>query len=326
MNRKIKIKFMVGNQVGSISLEGAIVIPICMIVLLVFCQLIYAYNAEMNLRSAAETAAREAGLALATAGLWEDLPQTATTYISTRTNLDLPYVLDEWILELSAAEIGSSFILNRIRDFYEADVRYPAIGRKLISDPALRLSLDSDESILWFDLAYQVKLMGLSFQREIRQPVVLWHALPELREEVANIPSSIWSMDNFSRGMVFQSIFGRNLPYNYPVFSSFEFGRASSIMSIDLTAPSYSDHAAIRRNIESELYAIANYDYPGASWESNKCFFTNDDIHTRVLIVIIPTNSPSELLEVVESTRYLSQEIGINLIVKRAAESLRYIE
>lgn len=166
--------------------------------------------------------------------------------------------------------------------------------------------------------------MGKAVPRSIRQAVVLWHSLPSPEENIEGIPAEIWSLDNFSRGTIFQSRFGRNLPHNYPVFSTFEYGRATAIMSMDLTAPTYQNQDAIRANIEEKLYDIANYDDPGSYWSQHRDYFTGEDISTRVLLLIIPANSPAEQIRTVQDMRYLAQEIGINMIVKRAGDSMKY--
>lgn len=323
---RIKIRSKTRSTAGSISLEAAICLPLCLLILLQFCRLIYTYNAELNLKAATDAAAREASLVLTTAGLWSEVPDTARDYIQTHTKIDLPHIVDEWILELSMNQIQSMFILNRIKDFYEAEFTYPALGRELIQNTKLTVSRDTDESVLVLDLNYEVSVFGMRVERSIQQLAVMWHPLPTLSEENSGVPSEVWSLDNFSRGQILQRTFGRNLPSNYPVFAIYDRGRATAIMSMDLTAPTYQDMDAIDSNIREKLYEIAGYDEPPVQWLNHEQYFNGQSIHTRVLMVILPTNSPQEGLDQTRNMRRVAQELGINLIIKQAADSKRYLD
>lgn len=312
------------QKAGSISIEAALILPISILVILFFAKLLSAFQLEMNLRAAMDASAREASLALATASLWEELPQTAVHYLSDSYELDLPSALDEWILELTASEIAAPFVMNRISDFHEKDYRYPSLAADLISEPALRLQRSQSDTVVWMDLFYNIQFMGLTVARQIRQPIVLWHALPSIEEEYVGIPEDVWSMDNFSRGEFFQEYYGANLPQKYPVFSIYENGHATSIMSVDITAPTYESLKNLSSVIRSELDAIASYDDPGAIWRRNPASFMGSDIRSRSLILVFPTNERNEAYRVVEELRPYAQSLGVNLKLKRAGFSERY--
>lgn len=309
---------------GSLSLEASILVPLCMIVILSFIRVVYAYNAELNLRAATDAAAREASLALSTAGLWEQFPQTVSNYLSEETEIKLPAAVDQWILELTATNIGREFVLSRVQYFYENEMHYTGLGNNLIRNLDLQIHLAEDASVLWIDVDYSFSVLGQQVQRSLRQPAVLWHSLPTIGETVEDIPNDIWSMDNFGRGMFFQSYYGRNLPTTYPVFSIFEYGQATSILSIDLTAPTYQSTTAIESKIASELESIASYNDPGTYWKNHPNGFLGSDIRSRTLLVIIPTNSPGIQFSALENMRFKAYELVVNLRIVRAGASHRY--
>lgn len=309
---------------GSISIEAALILPICILVIIFFAKLLSAFQLEMNLRAAMDATAKEASLALATAGLWEELPQTAVNFVSNSFELELPSALNEWILELTASELASPFVMNRIYTFHEQDYLYPSLSADLLNDPALRLQRSESDTVLWMDLFYNIQFMGLTVPRQIRQPIILWHALPSIDDEHEGIPEDIWSMDNFSRGEFFQQYYGANLPQKYPVFSRYENGHATSIMSVDITAPTYEQLRNLSSLIRAELDTIAAYDDPGPVWRRNPISFMGSDIRSRSLVLVFPTNDRNEALQVVEELRPYAQSLGVNLKLRRAGLSERY--
>lgn len=313
------------SKEGSISLEAALLLPLCIIVIVLFTQITAALNIEINLRAAMDAASREAGLAMATAGLWEDRPQTVVDFLSAESGIDLPAALDEWILELAFGQAGGNYLMSRVNHYYESDTSYPALSQNILSDASMTLRISDSESLIWMDLDYELQLVGIRLKRQIRQPAVLWHALPKIEEEIDAVPEDIWSSDNFSRGLFFRAYFGSNLPDNYPVFSIFEHGHATLISSIDITAPSYVDEENLIKNIRKDIDRIAAYDDPGALWRNNPVKFTSADIHTRSLLLVIPTNARDGFQDVLNEIRLYAREQNVNIKLRRAGFSKRYL-
>lgn len=309
---------------GNVSLEAAILLPLCLLVIALFTQIVSAFVAEMNLRQSLEASTREASLALATAGLWQDLPSTAVDYISDEIEIELPSVINEWFLELSASHIAEPYLLSRVDAYYEEQISFPNLSSELIQNQSLQVWTSADEKLLWFDLDYEIHLMGMTLSRQMRESVVLWHPLPSLETEDDGIPHDIWSYDNFMRGTFFQTYFGRNLPTTYPVFASFNHGRATAMMSTDLTAPSYQSDATLYKLVEDELNRIAAYTGPNFMWQNHPSAFHRSEIKIQELLMIIPVNSEQDRLDILEDLRYLANELGVNMKVIKAGTSFRY--
>lgn len=312
------------SKEGSISLEAAVILPICILVILFFTQILSAFKLEMNLRAAMDATAREAGLAFATTGLWEEFPQTAVDIITEETKVNLPSALDEWIMELTASQIAAPFVMDRVATYYERDVSYPDLTKNILKNESMSMTVSRSESLIWMDLYYDLEFLGLSVERSIRQPIVLWHPLPNIVDNPANFPEDIWSMDNFSRGSFFQSYFDSNLPQNYPVFSRFESGHATRITSVDITAPSYQALQDLTNHVRKELEQVAAYEDPGTVWKRNPISFTGDDIRSRSLLLVFPTNERDEAVRAVEDLRSYAKSLGVNLKIRRVGFSERY--
>lgn len=120
-------------------------------------------------------------------------------------------------------------------------------------------------------------------------------------DEVKQSSKDIWSLDNFSRGDAFRSIFNVNMPKTYPVIDNYANGNAMSLKTIDLTAPYYKTKSRIINNIKSDIDELSAFN--GADKQINGKEYNISHIASRTLKVIIPGNSPKERREVVSSLK-----------------------
>lgn len=107
------------------------------------------------------------------------------------------------------------------------------------------------------------------------------------------VEEDIWSLDNFTRGSKLRTIFGGNLPYNFPVISAFDRGKAVIIKSMDLTADSYQDVAKVRKTVDSYIKDLAGYQGQETPWGSKGIVIRKSDIGQRELLLVIPQNQLS---------------------------------
>ena len=109
--------------------------------------------------------------------------------------------------------------------------------------------------------------------------------------------NNIWEKDNFERGRLIGIRFGANLPIGYPVIDGFYEGTALSIRSMDLTKKTWQDTEAARREIEIELEELASFSGTSSPWGSDEIHITNEDIYWRILRIIIPENTDTEIFD-----------------------------
>lgn len=117
---------------------------------------------------------------------------------------------------------------------------------------------------------------------------------PEKADEEAD---GIWQLGNLERGGKIRALFGANLPYSFPVISSFENGKAILIKSMDLTDESYQKSFNVRKTLMEYIDGLAGYKGQESPWGSKKIVISRKDIKSRQLLLVIPEN---ELLPDIE--------------------------
>ncbi len=135
----------------------------------------------------------------------------------------------------------------------------------------------------------------------------------------------VWSLHNFDRGDRIGEAFGTNLPRTFPVIDSYEDGRATSVSSIDLTSPYYSDEEKIRRRIESEIDALADFDGADVNIDGNNYRIDGSDITSRQYTLVIPSNTPDSDDRVLNELCDYAASRGVEFSVAEYGESHAYI-
>lgn len=138
--------------------------------------------------------------------------------------------------------------------------------------------------------------------------------------------SKIWDETNFNRGIYFRNEFGANLPFSYPVIAGWNNGTATSIKSVDLTAPTYESDEEIVDKISRHIDELAGFSGTEEPWGQDKISIDESDISSRELIVIIPENTPEDRRCVLEECISVAEEKGIVLIIETFGVSEKYSE
>ncbi|MGI6333671.1 MAG: hypothetical protein ACOX1A_03490 [Saccharofermentanales bacterium] len=132
-------------------------------------------------------------------------------------------------------------------------------------------------------------------------------------------------LDNFSRGKRFRTLFGANLPDDFPVIARFEQGEAVMIKSIDLTAPTYQKQQYTEQHLERMIRRLA--EFSGASYRKKDVTIQINagTISQKRLLLIIPTNSSQQFLDttIANLTSY-AEAAQIRLQIVRYGKSERY--
>jgi hypothetical protein len=135
---------------------------------------------------------------------------------------------------------------------------------------------------------------------------------PSDREE------DIWSLDNLTRGKKVREIFGANLPWGFPGISSLKNGCAILIRSMDITAATYQNPENIERTVNGYIDDLAEYNGQVKPWGSEKKVILPEDIHSRKLLLVIPSNPVGDsTLNALDSCRIYAAGRGVMLEVRK---------
>lgn len=139
--------------------------------------------------------------------------------------------------------------------------------------------------------------------------------------EESSSDEDVWSMDNISRGMWFEEHYGSNLPHTFPVINNFENGQATSYLSIDLNRPSYSDNSRIERRIGAQIEELAEFNGADVNINGNNYVINEEDITSRRLLVVVPSNSPNSALQTLSGLEAEAERYGVELVIVPYGES-----
>jgi len=167
------------------------------------------------------------------------------------------------------------------------------------------------------DLPLPVKIFG-DFEIVQRATVRAWTGGDNPVPDSPGSGYDIWALDNFTRGRKFREIFGANLPFNFPVISSFENGTAVMIKSMNLSARSYSENENIEKRVMEFIHEMANYEGQEEPWGKSGISIRKEEIMKRQIILIIPDIELSnEKQQLLEECRLRASAAGIELRICR---------
>lgn len=134
------------------------------------------------------------------------------------------------------------------------------------------------------------------------------------KEEANN---NIWELDNFQRGRKIQTIFNANLPFNFPVISSYINNRVIMIKSLDFTTETYSVEGDIYNRIVQLVNTLKLYEGQNVPWGKDKIVIRSRDILDREIVLVIPGDEQDEvkISEFKKSVSY-AKDNGIVLTIK----------
>ena len=135
----------------------------------------------------------------------------------------------------------------------------------------------------------------------------------------------VWSLHNFDRGERIGEAFGRNLPRTFPVIDSFDGGVASSVSSIDLTSPYYSEPSRVQRRIEAEIDALAGFEGADVNIDGSNYRIDGSEIISRQYTLVIPSNTPESQDNILNELSDYASSRGVDFSVAEYGESHAYI-
>lgn len=238
------------------------------------------------------------------------------------------------LLGIEADDIFATLLLGKgIRDRIVATFYTYCPDNDLIHDRIQNVSVyldyDKSQKVIWIRVYYEWKTFFGSAERMIETAVPIYGDLEltlPTSEDDESTADKVWSLTNFDRGLRIRTTFGGNLPATYPVIATWEDGTATSIKSIDLTAPGYATEGELTENVETMLNDLKNFSGTDSAWGSSEIEITSDMITSRVLVVVIPENSPeSAYNELVTCSSYASS-MGIEMRIEKYGNSYHYID
>lgn len=108
-----------------------------------------------------------------------------------------------------------------------------------------------------------------------------------IESELGNEADSIWDKDNYTRGKIIRNLFGANMPDNFPVLAIYENGVATMIKSMNHTAPSYTNEVCFKNNITEMIDEL--YNFNGKEW--GDIIIEKEDIRIKRLLLVMPENN-----------------------------------
>jgi hypothetical protein len=130
--------------------------------------------------------------------------------------------------------------------------------------------------------------------------------------DVAFNQISAWSLKWSQRGLEIEAQLGGNLPRSFPTIDKWENGVATSIKSVDLSAPTYQNTGTLASRLRGYVDKVGGFD--GATFDGTN--IDDEEITARALEVAIQPGvaSPSQLA-VLEQLKQYAASKGVQLIV-----------
>lgn len=107
----------------------------------------------------------------------------------------------------------------------------------------------------------------------------------------------IWEADNFTRGKYIRSLYGGNLPDNFPVIAKFEDGRATMIKSVDFRKETYQVEGALSANVIAMLETLYRYQGQSTPYGTEQIVIFPAQIQEKELFLVVPNTEESGMIQ-----------------------------
>lgn len=270
---------------ASLSLESVLVFPLILIVMLVFIIALEGEQDAMVLSHALDQTAKEMSLLLPAADLLERVVDPEVLVGKWIPDELLARFTLDGITDIAATVLASPFILNRV-DTWAAIIAKGRNRTKPMGERRLAVDVDNENKSVWLILSLRRDAPTGEFHDVIRSRVPIWNAglLKENESSDEEDRDSIWELSNFQRGNAFRKMFGGHLSQFYPVIAAWDGTEATSIKSMDWTAPSYSSAVKVEKRLQHFVSELAVFEGAGGDGPQP------GSIRRRRLILIIPDN------------------------------------
>ena len=323
---------------GSIVLEAAISIPLVLSLLLGMLSSITLVNAELYLQRATENVVSEMNVTITFAANGFICLDEITGYfgigsagfedkelveeglgiigaVSGVTGIDLEDVL-------STAVMGR-YVRDRILVEYGKLIENGWVYEKLLSDVSVYLDYCGSEHSIYVKVFYSLGVGNYAVSRSYTSAIALYtddYPIGMTSSDSKETKDDIWEKENFERGTILREKYGGDLPYNYPVISSFSEGEAVSIKSMDTTAPKYQTESGLDKKVKNCIDDLSGFD--GAKYGNIE--ISEEDIKSRKLILVIPENTSQSSENHILNLISYAKEKGVELVIEKFGISCKY--
>jgi len=343
------------RRAGSIILEIAIVTPVFLLLGAFMLTAISCARADILFAQAVDQVTQEIAVVLPLAGAGIDLAGDALYYINEATALTggsteagssestaeeilqgvmggVGALLDEFGIQgedLFGTLLFGEAIRNRIVDTFNTYNESESLLHSRIENVSVYVDYDEPNKAVWLHVYYQWNTLFGYSDKMIMSCVPIFGdlelTLPETTD-VTDKEDKVWLLNNFERGYSLRSTYGANLPSSYPVIGKWESGTATSIKSIDLTAPGYQISRSLTSYIQELISDLSEFNGTAEAWGKDNILITGDQITSRVLVIIIPANSSEEVYNELVTGLAFASACGVQTQIEKYGNSYRYIK
>ena len=328
------------NKRGSVTIESAIGFTVVLAFLAAIISVINVYRTDILMRRAQEQTCEKVAMICPLAITASDVVSTTVNAfpdieIEGLTGTDAISTIAKFI---TGADFASGYMIEdlvlegALGGYMANDIAEGYISRNggsdfmMPDDINVTFEVNTEKSIIEVCTTYSVLTLAGRIDRSIYNVIPVYGKgdLFLLASDEQKKEADIWSEDNFTRGDYFRDMYGGNLPKTFPVIDAYEDGKATSIMSIDLTAPTYQSEDEIIKKVQDNIDDL--YGFGGADTKINGTQYTIDSIYQKSLVVVIPSNSDENAKNTVYSIGYYAASKGICMTVEEYGTSMKYAE
>jgi len=305
---------------GSIALETAVVLPLFLFLAAAILQYLPAAESVSHLRDAAGNAAAETAL-LMTAVEMAGAGDAAESWFLEQTD---DAMVAERLRDFGTRLLFEVFFEERMAHWMAEDGERSAASR-LVDDISVCLESTLSGGELYARVEYRMPLLWRSAEGSLDVLIPFFPPRGSSPQGGTGENDPVWQMDNFSRGRIFRTRNGGNLPIGYPVIASFRDGVATSIRSMDITAPSLIEEGKVWAELRDEIDALRAFEGTDKPWGKDSIEIHGEEIRRRVLLLILPENPVVDIIQ-----EQLDQAVGyaaihdVEMSILRQGVSCRY--
>jgi hypothetical protein len=118
----------------------------------------------------------------------------------------------------------------------------------------------------------------------------------------------VWQLPPLQRGIAIHRMLGQNLPRNFPVIDRFVRGVATSIKTLDLSAPTYQNIPALTSKVQGYINLMAGFQ--GVQWLQAQM------ITARELVLAVPAGTGTQVQwAALQALQQYAANLGVTLII-----------
>ena len=215
--------------------------------------------------------------------------------------------------------LGDMFTDDIASEYYEYN------GSTFFGPDTISVDFDIKDYYISVYVVYSVDTIAGPISREIVSSIPFYGDFEMFLsedEDQTTDNNDIWHQNNFVRGRYFADKYGSNLPSTFPVINYYDSGEARSIVSVDLNRPTYSTPAACMLRITEQIEQLAGFNGADVQISGTRYVVDGNKITSRVLIVVIPEDSPENTRLAVSSLTEYAAIRGVELRIVEDGTSL----